>query len=260
MPSVLTPDERALLAAYLVETLVAGPTRTPRDNAVRNARLLAAGDPDKQLGFSFDGLELQEVMDAVAALCGCSADPLDTEGPGYIDPDRTLDELEAMATRLGAAARRGERVLICTGHPTGVMSMHQAVARALTEAGCKVLTPREGEKLTSDHHGRRLRVLYLDGVGVLSDGARLLHTHESWPMDALLEAGEPPDLVMADHGFAGAAVERGLETIAFNDVNDPAIAVAKARRKIDVVVPLDDNVPPSLYAPLASVLVDAIKR
>ena len=259
-PNVLTPDERARLAAYLVETLVAGPTKTPRDNAVRNARLLAAGDPDKALGFSFDGLDVQEVMDAVAALCGCSADPEDTEGPGYIDPDRTVDELEAMAARLGQAAAKQERVLICTGHPTGVMPMHMAVARALAERGAKVLTPREAERLSRDHHGRNLRVLYLDGVGVLSDGARLLHTHESWPMDALLEEGEPPDLVLADHGFAGAAVEQGLETLAFNDVNDPAIAVAKARGKIGVVVPLDDNVPPGLYAPLASVLVEAIGR
>ena len=259
-PNVLTPDERARLAAYLVETLVAGPTNTSRQNAVRNARLLAAGDPDKALGFSFEDLELEEVMDAVAALCGCSADPLDVEGPGYIDPDRTLDELEAMAERLHEAAQNGERVLICTGHPTGVMVMHQAVARALHDAGVKVLTPREAERLSRDNHGRNLRILYLDGVGVLSDGARLLHTHESWPMDALLEAGEPPDLVLADHGFAGAAIAQGLETLAFNDVNDPAIAVAKARGMTNVVVPLDDNVPPGLYAPLASVLVDAINR
>jgi histidinol phosphate phosphatase hisN-like protein len=259
MPQVMTPDERARLGAYLVETLVAGPTRTPRDNAVRNARLLAAGDPDKALGFSFEGLDLQEVMDAVAALCGCSADPTDTEGPGYIDPDRTLDALEAMAARLGRAARGGERVLICTGHPTGVMALDMAVSRALTEAGVKVLTPREGERLQRDHHGRKMRIEYLDGVGVLSDGARLLHTHESWPMEALLDGVDRPDLVLADHGFAGAAVERGIETVAFNDVNDPAIAVAKARGKIDVVVPLDDNVAPSLYAPLASVLVDAIR-
>ena len=48
---------------------------------------------------------------------------------------------------------------------------------------------------------------------------------------------------MADHGFAGAAIERGFEVIGFNDVNDPALAVAKARRKIEVLVPLDDNVP-----------------
>jgi len=259
MPAILTPEERARLRAHLLDTLVAGPTRTPRENAVRNAKLLAQGDPDKALGFHFEGLDLQEVMNAVSALCGCSPDPNETAGPGYIDPERTLDELEAMAARLGRAARLGERVLVCTGHPTGVMPMHMAVARALAEAGCKVLTPREDERLHRDHHGRNLRVTYLDGVGVLSDGARLLHTHESWPMEALLEAGERPDLVLADHGFAGGAVEEGVETVAFNDVNDPAIAVAKARRTIEVVVPLDDNVAPSLYEPLAAVLVRAVR-
>jgi histidinol phosphate phosphatase hisN-like protein len=255
----MTAEERARLRDHLLETLVAGPTRTSRHNAVRNAELLARGDEDKMLGFAFEGLGLQEVMDAVAALCGCSADPEEVEGPGYIDPDRTLDELQAMAVRLGAAARRGERVLLCTGHPTGPLPLYQAVARALEEAGCKILTPRDGERLGRDRHGGGLKVLFLDGVGVLADGARLLHTHEAWPMRALLEAGEPPDLVLADHGFAGAAVESGLETLAFNDVNDPAIAVAKARRKIDVVVPLDDNVPPSLYEPLTEVLVRAIR-
>jgi len=259
MPPILTVDEHARLRAYLLATLLAGPTKTSRENAVSNAELLAQGDPDKQLGFSFEGLDLQAVMDAVAALCGCSADPTDREGPGYIDPDRTLDELEAMASRLAEAARRGERVLLCTGHPTGPLPLYQAVARALGEAGCKVLTPREGERMERDAKGRRLRILYLDGVGVVSDGANLLHTHEARPMEAILEAGEPPDLVMADHGFAGGAVERGLEVVAFNDVNDPAIAVAKARGKIEVVVPLDDNVPPTLYEPLTQVLLRAIR-
>src|SRR3989442_1649238 len=131
MSDVLSPEERAGLREHLLTTRVAGDTRTPRDNAVRNAKLLAQGDPDKALGFSFEGLDVQEVMDAVAALCGCSADPTDTAGPGYIDPDRTLDELEAMAERLGEAAAAGERVLITTGHPTGVMPMYMAVARSL---------------------------------------------------------------------------------------------------------------------------------
>lgn len=260
MPPILTEDERARLRDYLLTTLLAGPTKTPRSNAVRNAELLAAGDPDKMLGFSFDGLDPQEVMDAVAALCGCSADLEEREGPGHIDPDRTLDELEAMAARLALAARRGERILLCTGHPTGPLPLYMAVSRALAEAGCKVLTPNEGIKFGHDHRGRRLRIFYLDGVGVLADGAALLHTHSGEPMEALLEGGEPPDLVMADHGFAGAAVERGLEVIGFNDVNDPALAVAKARRKLGILVPLDDNVPPGLYQPLADVLVRAIRH
>ena len=259
MPQIWTTDERARLRDHLLDTLVAGPTKTPRSNAVRNAILLASGDADKMLGFSYDELDPQEVMDAVAALCGCSPDLSDKDGPGYIDPERTLDELEAMAARLAQAARRGERVLLCTGHPTGPLPLYQAVARELAEAGCKILTPNEGVKFGQDGRGRRLRVLFLDGVGVLSDGAALLHTHSGEPMDTLLEAGEPPDLVMADHGFAGAAIEHGLEVIGFNDVNDPALAVAKARRKIDVLVPLDDNVPPGLYRPLTDVLVRAIR-
>jgi len=260
MPPILSSDERARLREHLLDTLLAGPTKTPRSNAVRNAEMLAAGDPDKMLGFSYVDLDPQEVMDAVAALCGCSADLTDRAGPGWIDPDRTLDELEAMAARLRQAARRGERVLLATGHPTGPLPLYISVSRALAEAGCKILTPNEGVQFGHDRRGRHLRVLYLDGVAVLSDGAGLLHTHSGEPMETMLEAGEPPDLVMADHGFAGAAIERGLEVIGFNDVNDPALAVAKARRKIEVLVPLDDNVPPGLYQPLAGVLLRAIRN
>ena len=43
---------------------------------------------------------------------------------------------------------------------------------------------------------------------MLASGGELLHTHEPEPMRALLAAlDEPPDLVVADHGWAGAAAE-----------------------------------------------------
>jgi hypothetical protein len=258
MPQVLTAEERARLREHLLRTLVAGPTRTPRSVVVRNAELLAAGDPDKSLGLEFPGLSVEEAMEAVAALCGCSADPRDREGPGVIDPDRTIAETEAMAVRLAQAADRGERVLVCTGHPTGLLPLYMAVVRALARSGAKILMPRQEERIRGVLRGRRLLVRYFDGVGVLTDGVNLLHTHDARPMEALLE-GATPDLVLADHGFAGAAVARGIETLAFNDVNDPALAAAKARRSIDVVVPLDDNLPPDHYDPLVRVLVRAIR-
>jgi len=59
-----------------------------------------------------------------------------------------------------------------------------------------------------------------------------------------------PDLVVADHGWAGAAGQAGIDTIGFADSNDPALFVAEAEGIVSVTVPLDDNVAPPLYAPL----------
>ena len=67
-------------------------------------------------------------------------------------------------------------------------------------------------------------------------------------LDALEEAGQPmPDLVVADHGWAGAAASRGLRTVGYADCNDPALFVAEAQGQVEVCVPLDDNIPPYNY-------------
>jgi hypothetical protein len=67
-------------------------------------------------------------------------------------------------------------------------------------------------------------------------------------MQRMLEE-ERPDLVYADHGFAGAAIEAGIETISIADINDPALVVAKAQGRTDIVVVMDDNVRPDDYWP-----------
>jgi hypothetical protein len=67
-------------------------------------------------------------------------------------------------------------------------------------------------------------------------------------MERMLEE-ERPDLVLADHGFAGAAIQAGAETLSVADVNDPALIVAKAQGRTEVVVVLDDHVPPEAYWP-----------
>jgi hypothetical protein len=88
------------------------------------------------------------------------------------------------------------------------------------------------------------------------------HTHSPLPMQAALadlEArGEaPPDLVVADHGWAGAAGQAGVDSVGFADCNDPALFVGEAEGRVLVSVPLDDNVEPSLYAPLTQFLLGA---
>jgi Phosphatase len=260
---MMTPERRAQLRAHLIASGIAGDTKTTRENTVRNAHLLAEGDPDKFLGLDHLGLDVEEVMRAVAELCGCDPDPNATHGPGYIDPDITLDALDAYAHRVADAARRTQALLICTGHPTGPLPVYTAMARAFEARGCKVLRPLDDVKLPAPlgdprrHRGNRVR--FVDGVGLYADGASLYHTHASWPMERLLDACDP-DLVLADHGFAGAAIARSVETLAFNDINDPSLAVARHRRMTDVVVPLDDNVAADLYAPLGAFLVEAIEK
>jgi hypothetical protein len=96
---------------------------------------------------------------------------------------------------------------------------------------------------------------------MLTNGADFLHTHAAEPMQQLLVAWQDdrPALVLADHGWAGAAGQAGLTVIGLADTNDPAMFVGAEEGKIAVAVPLDDNVAPDLYAPLAEALVAAIR-
>ena len=189
---------------------------TPRDNNLRNFRYLSERRP----GFLF-GLHLEG---RVVGGRRVRADgrplwhrPRPTPGQrcDRIDPDLTIDALERFADRLAAAVRHGERVIVATGHPGGVLAIHAEVARA----GCR--------RLHAAHHRRRCAIeearswgvevrdlRYVNGVAMLHSGGALRHTHSPRPMEmilaALAEAGEaPPDLVVADHGWAGAAGQAG---------------------------------------------------
>jgi hypothetical protein len=237
---------REELAAALVAGGVAGPeTSHDRANVRAKVQRLVEGDPDSLFGMTgLDGLDPEEVLAVVAREAGF--DPRPRDGPTPIDPYRVLDACEAAGRRLAEAAVRGERVVLATGHPGGLVLLYIAVGQLLEEAGATVLRPLR--EAVWEERGRRRRIRHLHGVAVLSDGAGTLHTHSPEPMRRILDE-VLPDLVFADHGFAGAAIERGVETISIADVNDPALVVAKHLRRTEVVIVMDDNVAPEDYWP-----------
>ena len=151
-----------------------------------------------------------------------------------------------MRDRLALAAERRERVLLATGHPTGILVLHLACAAALRAAGATVLVPGLDWTWPWDDGSERWgvrRVRAISGVHVLATGGDLLHTHAPEPGRALLAALDgPPDLVVADHGWAGAAAAAGLEVLSYADCNDPALFVAEEEGLAITVVRLDDNV------------------
>ena len=259
-----TAPSRAELLEYLSVARIAGPVATPREANLANFRLMAGRDPDYLFGLDPRGAwTFDDVLALMAQRCGVSPDPLNDSGADTVDAALTVERLEAMAGHLRTAAATKSRVLVATGHPTGVLVVHLEIARALASAGATLLTPParwEHVDPAGRMHERHVRSVL--GVAVASQGANLLHTHSPVPMELMLRAladqgAAPPDLVVADHGFAGAAGRAGIACVGFADSNDPALFVGEAEGDVAVCVPLDDNVMPDLYAPLTSFLLAA---
>ncbi len=251
----LTREE---LGRHLVATRIAGSVQTPVADVLRKADLVAAGDPEHCFGLSgMSRYSPDDVLDQVAAQFGwihAEGEPI--AGPAYIDPDLLLDALDRAAERLAGAVRNGESVLFASGHPTGVLSLHQQLCTGLRGAGAKVSRPADGVAFRLGDHRRQVR--YVQHVAVLASGANLYHTHDAHPMELVLDQAGEVDLVVGDHGWAGAAAERGIDVIGIADVNDPALPMAKAEGRAGIVLPMDDNVLPANYDPVADYLISSL--
>jgi hypothetical protein len=187
----------------------------------------------------------------VARQTGHPPDREEISGRGCIDPARTAAGLVGAGERVRAAAEAGRSFIFATGHPGALLSYYLGLAAWVEELGGKALTAR-----TSERYKRDSILDWVGAVGALSNGASIWHTHDADPMRDLLRELEEEvvDLVVADHGFAGAALTAGIPTVAIMDTNDPALAVVSRRGADLTVVPMDDNRPLDSYAPALEVL------
>jgi hypothetical protein len=257
MPIDRAPS-RPALTEHLARTRIAGDVATPRENNLDHYRELASGNRYYWLGLELGDRWTDEnaVLDVLVHRCGVVADPGHRTGQDTIDPELTVDALERLAIRLRKAAAGKQRVLFATGHPGGLLGVHQATAAALRRAGAEIITIPEG--LCADDGS----LLQIGGVAMVLRGAALVHTHSPEPMavilDAMAEAGQPlPDLVVADHGWAGCAGQRGIDAAGYADCNDPALFIGETEGTLAVTVPLDDHVAPHYYDPMTAYLLGA---
>ncbi|MEU1310675.1 phosphatase [Streptomyces cinnamoneus] len=253
------PPSRTELIDHLVRTRIAGLVATPRENNLDHYRRLAQGDRLYWFGVELGDRwrDEQDVLAVMAERCGVSDDLDHRMGQDSIDPELTVAALERMAAFLRKAAEGRQRVLFATGHPGGLLDVHRTTAAALRAAGCEVVSIPGG--LRADDGS----VYQVADVAVYERGATLWHTHSPAPMaailDGLLREGRLlPDLVVADHGWAGCAAQRGIDTVGYADCNDPALFLAEAEGTLQVAVPLDDHVlDPRFYEPMTAYLLGA---
>lgn len=233
--------------ARLAANRVAGShPRLGREEVAHAIARLVAGTPDAQLGLDLGPVARDEAWTALADLWGCP-----TSGARMsIDPNCTVAGFATAVTRLHAVSSRGGRIALATSRPASLLPLFTRLADRAAGWGAALLA---GDHFGAHAAGRR-SLWWHDGVAVVTDGAALL------PDDALTAGPEwlfaigRPDLVVADHGFAGAALAADYETIAIADLDTPAIAVAAARGLPVRVVPLHDGRPPAAYAPLLTLL------
>jgi hypothetical protein len=170
-----------------------------------------------------------------------------------VDPQRTVDAAQHAAERIAAVAARAGRVALATGRPASLLTCYASIARALVSTDARIVDigifgPVAG--------GRAL--WWVDSVAAVTDGASLLADDGVAAGDDWLFAVGRPELVIADRGFAAAAVGAGIETVALADVDAVVLGVAARRGHPVRVVPVDEQRPPGAYAPLVGALVAAL--
>jgi hypothetical protein len=219
------------------------------EDNLHKIRLLTEFDAGTTLGMDklLRGVGFEEAYEAVAYHLGYPPDAEKTPGRGCIDPARTAAGLLEAGERIRATA--GGRIAFGTGHPGALLVYYLGLAGWVECLG--------GETLVMESQGRDEREVPLDWAGpvaVMGDGASMLHTHDPAPMRHVMRQAGAVDLVVADHGFAGAAVAAGIPVVAIMDTNDPALAVVAGRGADVTVIPMDDNRPLNSYAAALEVL------
>jgi hypothetical protein len=210
-------------------------------------RRVEHGAPSALCGLpAFPGLTREQVAAAVEVVYGWEGD-----GPrARIAPARTVDGFTAAVTRVLEVARGGGRLAFATARPAALLQLQRRLAARAAAEGADVLAGQETAGFGPN--GRRVR--WIDHVAVLTDGAALLADDSVEAAEEWLFTLARPDLVVADHSYAGVASASGLEVIAFADLDAVALAVAAWQGRALRIVPLDDRRPPSAYASLLDLL------
>lgn len=248
------------LIAHLEATRITGDVATPREANLRNIQDFLASSEHQFMGIT---PRPEDTWDSVFALMveevGIDPDPTHIQGHDTISAQLCVDALERYAHIFGEVVHQRGHILFATAHPAAMPAVYAPMAAAARMHGAEVLTISGGIPWDTGD------VRAVGDVVMVEQYGGLRHTHRPEPMDLALDQLEAahqadstaplPDLVVTDHGMAGAAGTRGYRVIAVGDCNDPAVFVGQAQGAIDVVVPLDDNVPPHAYEPMTQFIL-----
>ena len=199
----------------------------------------------------------EAIVTLMAHACGQPSAGAFLSGNGTISPASTMQGLERGAEAMRRVIARQGTVAFGTGHPGALLNAYNRLADYLEARGCAIAQVPPGASVGVDW------VLdFVGRVAVTSDTCGVLHGHSTQPMEQFLASyGSRIDLVIGDHGHAGAALNAGVATIGFMDTNDPALMLAAHLGMPDfVAVPLFDNRPNAVSQELADLWIHLVEH
>ena len=226
-------------------------------------RRVVAGTPEALLGMERFSDLTDGVVEATARhIWGWGA----RDASAWTDPHCTIAGMRAGVVRILDVAKRGGVIAFATGRPASLLPLYADLARLAASQGAEIFgdldfdAPENGSaeyaspdslrlaSTTFSAGGRpRARLVWQNGVAMIADGGDLIADTSLRAADVLFSASEPPDLVVADRGFAGTAIEHGCEVVAFADLDAIALGVAAARGLPVTIVPIQEQQPPRNY-------------
>jgi hypothetical protein len=219
----------------LVERVASGDRRAPGEGA--------AGS----------GVSVDDAWAAVTATYGA------TRAAATIDAACTLDATRRASERVVAVGATGARVAVATARPASLLGVEMAWARLAAAAGADVVDLPDFGPIRAD--GRTPRWLrWIGSVAVVSDGRALCDTADAEAAREWIFAVPRPVLVVADGPFAEVAWDAGIEVVALAGLDRPGLAVAAARDRRGLVVPMRTDRPARGYAPIEEVIGDTESR
>ncbi len=213
---------------------------------------LARRNPESTMGISgkylLHALDAGQIEECAAEIFGVDT----SQASVKIDPELLEIALDEAFERIAEVANKGGKLIFASSRPAATLPLLIELARLSAEAGGKILQSYDNTSAFIADGRKDRRVTWSGSVGVITDGESLLATNDAKAADDLYFHLPRPDLVIADHIFAGTSLTNGLPTIAFAGLDSLAVAVASLPEKQCLTVPMSLSQPSTHYDIIAN--------
>ncbi|HMS25551.1 MAG TPA: phosphatase [Acidimicrobiia bacterium] len=248
------PDTESMtLIEELVSMGIAGRKTAISTQALRDTiGQLARRNPEFTMGINgkyfLHALDAGSIEQGVEEVFGVDT----TQATVTIDPEMCAVALDEAFDQISDAAYKGARMIFASSRPASTLPLLIELARLSSGAGAQILDSYDNTRpFIAD--GRKGRCFtWISSVGVMSDNGSLLSTNDAKAADDLFFHLPRPDLVIADHIFAGASLTNGLPTIALTGLDSLAVAIATIPEKNCTAIPMSLNQPSTHYGVVAN--------